>query len=170
LRELARQVVLTTSPIFKHRPFALEIHIDETIQLDSFPGPLGQVLGNLMTNAVIHGLDGRDNGTVVIEATRQGDKAVTIAVVDNGAGILPEHRPHLFEPFFTTRFGQGGSGLGLNIVYGIVTHVLGGSIEVDSTPGKGARFALTIPLKAPEQADGSCAPHVATTRPQVPQT
>ncbi|MDR3439367.1 ATP-binding protein [Telmatospirillum sp.] len=169
LRELTRQVVLTTSPLFKHRPFTLDIRIDETIELDSFPGPLGQVLSNLMSNAVLHGLDGRDNGTVVIEATRQGDQTVTISVIDDGVGILPEHRPHLFEPFFTTRFGQGGSGLGLNIVHGIVTHVLGGFIDVDSMPGKGARFALTIPLKAPEQVEGSCSPHTETAKPSDPR-
>lgn len=161
LGEIIRQVVLTTSPLFKHRPFHLDIRIAEAIDMDSFPGPLGQVLSNLLSNAVIHGLDGRDNGTVTIEALRQGTEAVTIAVTDDGAGILPEHRAHLFEPFFTTRFGQGGSGLGLNIVHGIVTHVLGGTIEVVSAPGKGARFVFHIPLKAPEQSESAHAPVVA---------
>ncbi|WP_158240577.1 ATP-binding protein [Telmatospirillum siberiense] len=161
LGEIIRQVVLTTTPLFKHRPFKLDIDVPEAIEMDSFPGPLGQVLSNLLTNAVIHGLNGRDNGTVTIEARLQGGDAATIAVADDGVGILPEHRSHLFEPFFTTRFGQGGSGLGLNIVHGIVTHVLGGTIEVTSTPGEGARFAIHIPLKAPEQTKTPQAPHLA---------
>lgn len=152
LGEIIRQVVLTTSPLFKHHPFKLDIKVPEVIQMDSFPGPLGQVLSNLLTNAVIHGLAGRDDGTVTIEAMRQGADEVGLTVSDDGVGILPEHRSHLFEPFFTTRFGQGGSGLGLNIVHGIVTHVLGGSIDVTSTPGAGARFAILIPATAPVQA------------------
>jgi signal transduction histidine kinase len=169
LGELIHQVVLTTTPLFKHRPFSLDVRIEEPIDMDSFPGPLGQVLGNLLSNAIIHGLDERTDGTVRIEAKRQGDDAVTIAVVDNGVGILPEHRSHLFEPFFTTRFGQGGSGLGLNIVHAIVSHVLGGSIDVESAPSQGACFSLTIPLKAPEQTDQSHLPSVATTAGVVEQ-
>jgi len=165
LGELVHQVVLTTSPLFKHHPFTLDIRVDGPIDMDSFPGPLGQVLSNLLSNAVIHGLEGRNDGTVRIEAQRQGTDAVTIAVVDDGTGIRPEHQTHLFEPFFTTRFGQGGSGLGLNIVHGIVTHVLGGSIDVASTWGKGASFTLSIPLKAPDQSDISAALSQATRTP-----
>jgi signal transduction histidine kinase len=169
LGEIIHQIVLTTTPLFKHRPFKLDVHMDESIVMDSFPGPLGQVLGNLLSNAVIHGLEGRDDGTVTINGRRQGESSVVISVQDDGAGILPEHQPHLFEPFFTTRFGQGGSGLGLNIVHGIVTQVLGGTIEVVSAPGEGARFALTIPLNAPEDRDHVSSPSATTMESNLTQ-
>ena len=155
LAELVRQVVQTTLPQFKAQPVQLRVEVDADIVMDSYPGPLGQVLGNLLANALVHGLAERADGQVAITGQRDGDAAVCIAVADNGAGIFPEHRPHLFEPFFTTRFGKGGSGLGLNIVHSIVTHVLGGVIAVDSRPGEGASFAVTIPLVAP------CQPSVA---------
>lgn len=72
-----------------------------------------------------------------------------LIVEDNGRGILAEHLPRLFDPFFTTRLGQGGSGLGLHIVYNIATGVLGGRIDVSSQPGKGTRFVLELPCRAP---------------------
>ncbi|MTJ81229.1 MAG: HAMP domain-containing protein [Telmatospirillum sp.] len=150
LAEIIHQVVQTTMPQFKHQAIHLEVRAPSGIEMDSFPGPLGQVIGNLLGNAIIHGLEGGREGTVVIEAAREGDRAVMV-VADNGKGILPEHMPHLFEPFFTTRFGKGGSGLGLNIVHGIVVHVLGGTIDVASRPGDGARFTVTVPLIAPAQ-------------------
>lgn len=71
---------------------------------------------------------------------------------DNGSGIAPEHLPRIFDPFFTTRLGKGGSGLGLNIVYNIVTDILGGNIKVESVPGQGSRFIITLPLNAPHRA------------------
>jgi len=150
LAEVARQVIATSEPLFRDRAFRLETRIDETLVMDSYPGPLGQVLGNLLDNAIIHGLDGRSDGWVRIEATALGDRALLLSVSDNGAGIAPEHRNHLFDPFFTTRFGQGGTGLGLYIVHAIVTQVLGGAIEVLSPAGGGACFQVTLPLRAPE--------------------
>jgi signal transduction histidine kinase len=158
LGELVRQVVQTTLPQFKAQPVQLAVAVDPDIAMDSYPGPLGQVLGNLLANALVHGLADRIDGQVSITGKRDGGAAVCIVVADNGAGILPEHRPHLFEPFFTTRFGKGGSGLGLNIVHTIVTRVLGGAIAVDSRPGEGASFAVTIPLVAPLQPSAAMLP------------
>ena len=72
---------------------------------------------------------------------------------DNGRGISEAHQARIFDPFFTTRLGQGGSGLGLHIVYNIVTRVLGGQITVISRAGEGAAFVLDLPLTAPKSAD-----------------
>jgi signal transduction histidine kinase len=76
---------------------------------------------------------------------------IQLSFSDDGRGMDAEHLKHIFDPFFTTRLGQGGSGLGLNIVYNLVTRILGGSIEVTSTPWKGTSFLLYLPKVAPER-------------------
>jgi signal transduction histidine kinase len=78
---------------------------------------------------------------------------VVIHVQDNGRGIAPAHLAKVFDPFFTTRLGLGGSGLGLNIVYNLVHKTLGGTIAVDSMLGYGACFTLTLAMVAPELKD-----------------
>jgi signal transduction histidine kinase len=98
---------------------------------------------------VLHGLAGREDGRVTVGLVSKDDDRVVLAVVDNGTGIAPEHLPHIFKPFFTTKLGQGGSGLGLHIVHNLVTGPLGGRIDVDSKKGQGTRFVLTLPLRAP---------------------
>ena len=83
---------------------------------------------NLVNNALVHGFEGLAAGVVRIEATSEGSDRVRVTVKDNGRGIPDEHHSRIFDPFFTTRLGQGGSGLGLHIVFNIVTRVLGGRI------------------------------------------
>jgi len=117
--------------------------------MDSYPGTLEQVLANLIDNAVIHGAEGRSDCVVTIVAQRHG-AGVRITVTDNGNGIAAKLLPRIFDPFFTTRLGRGGSGLGLSIVFSLVTGMLGGHVTVDSTVGEGTRFTLAIPLVAPE--------------------
>jgi PAS domain S-box-containing protein len=151
LAEVVGDVVLTLQPLFKATPHRIAVEIPPGISMDSFPGPLGQVLTNLVNNALFHGFNGIAAGSVHISATPQGDH-VRIQVTDNGRGILPEHLSRVFDPFFTTRLGQGGSGLGLHIVYSIVTRVLGGRIMLASQPGAGTTFNLELPVIAPEQA------------------
>jgi signal transduction histidine kinase len=129
-------------------PFNLELDIPDDIELDSYPGPLGQVFSNLVNNAVVHGLDGMSQGYMRCMARRQGDH-VLIVFEDSGKGIPPNIIKRIFEPFFTTKFGKGGSGLGLSITFNIITNVLGGEIKVSSEPNHGARFEMSIPLIAP---------------------
>lgn len=148
LQELA--ALLNSS--LRKTPFTLELDIPADIELDSYPGPLGQVFTNLVNNAVSHGLDGCTEGHMRCMAQRQGDH-VLIVFEDNGKGIPPEIIKRIFEPFFTTKFGQGGSGLGLSITFNIITNVLGGEIRVTSTAGQGARFEISIPLTAPGQIE-----------------
>ncbi len=116
--------------------------------MDSYPGPLGQVLTNLINNAFIHGFEGDVKGTVTIEAHKLDAELIEIVVSDNGKGIPEENIGRIFDPFFTTKLGQGGSGLGLNIVYNLVTGVLGGNIVVTSKSHHGAKFTITLPIVA----------------------
>ncbi|MBA4344015.1 MAG: hypothetical protein C0423_17900 [Methylibium sp.] len=150
LHDTLAEVLLALSPSLKSSGCAVRLQeIAGDIQMDSYPGPLGQVLANLVNNSLIHGYADQAPGEVRITVTRQGGGQVSIDVADDGAGIAAEHQSRIFEPFFTTRLGKGGSGLGLSIVRNIVTATLGGRIEVISALGEGTTVRMTLPLKAP---------------------
>jgi signal transduction histidine kinase len=121
--------------------------------MDSYPGPLAQVLANLMLNAATHGFDEGENGQFTVAVTTSGE-TVDILCKDNGCGIPPENLAHIFEPFFTTRRGRGGSGLGLHIAHNIVTQVLGGSIHCESTAGLGTTFRMRLPKVVGSEPNG----------------
>jgi signal transduction histidine kinase len=105
-----------------------------------------------MLNAVNHGFaDGR-HGTIRIEARRSAPLQVEIVFSDNGAGMSEEVQRRAFDPFFTTRRSQGGTGLGLHIVYNIVTRRLGGRIGLTSALGRGTTFRIALPVSAPGQS------------------
>lgn len=148
LAVVVEEVLATLRPQFKKTPHSLESVVPSGIVLDSFPGPLGQVITNLVNNARIHAFDPAVRGVVRISAEAKADR-VHLEVYDNGRGVAVGHQARIFDPFFTTRLGQGGSGLGLYIVYGIVKRVLGGQIDVSSAPGVGTTFHLDLPLTAP---------------------
>ena len=164
LSEVVHEILLTMQPLLKHSSHALEVQVPPGIWLDSFPGPFGQVLANLVQNALVHGLHGRGGGRIRIEASAVEGEQFQLSVSDNGKGIAPHLQSRVFEPFFTTRLGQGGSGLGLHIVHNLVTGVLGGRLALESSPGQGARFTLTCPLVAPHEAAQDAAP-VGTAAP-----
>jgi signal transduction histidine kinase len=149
LHQVVHETQMTLRPMLKRANCEVVQEIPPALQLDSFPGPLGQVIANLIENAAKHGL-GEDGGVIVLTARAAGADAVTISVKDRGKGIAPAMQGHVFEPFFTTRLGQGGSGLGLHIAHNIVYQILGGSIELRSEEGRGSCFDVTIPLTAPD--------------------
>jgi signal transduction histidine kinase len=150
--ELSRAVheaLVLIGPQFKATPHCIEVDIAPGITMDSFPGPLGQIVTNLAMNALMHGFPGVAAGVLTIRGEAFDDGRVRLVFADNGTGIAPEHLPRVFDPFFTTRLGKGGSGLGLHLVYDIATRVLGGRIEVASRPREGTVFTLELPLRAP---------------------
>jgi signal transduction histidine kinase len=146
---VVREIVLTLSPALKKMPWKIECDVPPGIWLESYPGPLGQVLTNLINNAVLHAFDGLPGGIIRIGARSLDESSIQLTLVDDGNGILPEHLPRIFDPFFTTRMGRGGTGLGLSICHNIVENILGGRVNVASTPGQGTEFTLTLPLVAP---------------------
>ncbi|MBP6901514.1 MAG: PAS domain S-box protein [Burkholderiaceae bacterium] len=150
--ELLHGVLLALSPRLRRAGVQVEQRLAPGLQLDSYPGPLGQVLENLLLNAIVHGFDGRDHGRILITAEADGDERLRLVVEDDGCGMAPEVLRHVFDPFFTTRLGSGGSGLGLHIVYTLVSGVLGGRIDVSSVPGQGSRFVLSLPRVAPARS------------------
>lgn len=150
LRAVIDEILLTLRPTFKRTPYQVITDVPDNLNLDSYPGPLGQALTNLISNALQHGFSGRDHGTVSISAEKTDADWIIIRVSDDGRGIAPELLSKVFTPFVTTRLGQGGSGLGLHIVHSVVTRVLGGNVTLESEPDQGTTFILRIPPAAPE--------------------
>ena len=126
----------------------LVLEVPAGIELDSYPGPLGQVLINFINNALLHAF-AAPGGSMTLTATVAMPGRVRLAFRDDGHGIDAGLLGRVFEPFFTTRMGSGGTGLGLHIAYNIVTGLLGGAITVDSAPGAGTGLVLDLPLCAP---------------------
>lgn len=149
LDEVVNEIILTMSPTLRKSPFILLNEVPQHIRFDSYPGPLGQVLINLIHNALKHAFEGRDKGEFRLHAELVNDDSVRIIFADNGIGIPKENIGRIFDPFFTTKLGQGGSGLGLSIVHNIITNMLGGRIEVSSVRDMGTEFHIDLPLSAP---------------------
>jgi len=149
---VVQEILATLQPRFKKTPFKLDVHTEPDILLDSYPGQLGQVISNIVINAELHGFDGRDSGTIRIETHDLGD-SVRLVIQDNGNGIPQAIQGKVFDPFFTTKMGTGGTGLGLNIVHGLVSRVLGGRITLESTETVGTSFILELPKTAPLVVD-----------------
>lgn len=150
LAQIVEEILTTMEPALKKKPYALKTEIDPALTMDSFPGPIEQVIINLINNAILHGFEGRQEGTILIRAEANGDDRVRITVRDNGCGISSANLRRIFDPFFTTKLGKGGSGLGLHIVRNIVEDLLGGHISAESEVGKGLDMIIDIPRHAPE--------------------
>ena len=157
LNEIVDEVLLAHRPMLRNAALVVHVDIPADLWLDSYPGPLGQVLGNLITNAMLHGHEGREHGIVEISATPRGPYQLEIAVRDQGRGISEENLKRIFDPFFTTRMGRGGTGLGLGICYNIVSETLGGTIDVKSRVGIGTTIIMRLPVTAPHSAGDAAA-------------
>jgi PAS domain S-box-containing protein len=153
LADLTEQVVMSLRPGLRKHNLTLNVECQPNLIMNSYPGPYGQVLTNLFLNSVAHAFPDGRAGTVDIQARESGKDNVEIIFSDNGCGMSLDVRRRAFDPFFTTRRDQGGTGLGLHIVYSIVTNRLGGRLDLDSEPGGGTRIQIILPRVAPlEQA------------------
>lgn len=148
LAQACQEIAATLMNTVRLAGHRFELAVAPGIVMDSFPGPLGQVLINFVNNALLHAFEG-PGGTMVLEAAPH-EGGVRLVFRDDGRGIPQEYRSRIFDPFFTTRMGQGGTGLGLNISWNIVTTLLGGSVRVESAAGQGTAFILELPLRAPD--------------------
>jgi PAS domain S-box-containing protein len=153
LADLTEQVVMSLRPGLRKHNLTLNVDCQPNLVMNSYPGPYGQVLTNLFLNAVAHAFPDGKQGMIEIQARESGRDNVEIIFSDNGCGMSLDVRRRAFDPFFTTRRDQGGTGLGLHIVYNIVTNRLGGRLDLDSEPGSGTRIQIILPRTAPlEQA------------------
>ena len=145
LGELVREVILLLQPKLKHSPHRVDVDMPQAVSLESYPGPLGQILQNLIDNALIHAFDPGVKGVVRVAITLDASQRhCLIEVNDDGRGMTPDVLEKIFDPFYTTRRGQGGTGLGLHITHQLAVDILGADLEVESEPGKGTRFAIRL--------------------------
>lgn len=149
LRATVEEVLWTLSPQYKKRPIEFHIQIPPGIMLDSYPGPFEQIINNLVINSLVHAFAPDQAGEICITARLEGNDCLLL-YRDTGKGIAEALQSRVFEPFFTTRFGQGGSGLGLYLVYSLATGSLGGEVRIlPSQEEAGVCFELRFPTSAP---------------------
>ncbi len=150
LAQVSHEVIATMMNRIRAASHRIEVEVPDTVMMDSYPGPYGQVIANFINNALLHAFtdSSKGNGSMWLRAHAPVDGRVQVSFRDNGSGIAPEHMSRIFDPFFTTKLGQGGSGLGLSISYNIVTSLMGGLITVHSSRD-GTTFTLDLPLTAP---------------------
>jgi PAS domain S-box-containing protein len=154
IADLTDQVVMSLRPGVRKQNLTLTVDCMPNLTMNSYPGPYGQVLTNLFLNTVAHAFPSGEGGEVHIKVKEAGDSHVEVQFSDNGCGMSADIRRRAFDPFFTTRRSEGGTGLGLHIVYSIVTSRLGGRIHLYSAPNEGTRIQMILPRVAPpEPAD-----------------
>ncbi|MBL8671618.1 MAG: PAS domain S-box protein, partial [Alphaproteobacteria bacterium] len=147
-----REIVGTLSPQLRGSGITVAIECPDGVLLTTYPGAISQIVTNLVMNSLVHAFEPGASGQLTL-AVSAGERDVEIVYADDGSGVSEDVLQRMFEPFFTTRRGRGGSGLGLSIVYNLVTQKLGGEIRAEGAPGKGLRFTIRLPRKAPVAAD-----------------
>lgn len=151
------RLVAGVAHVLTKTPVKLVQQLEPGIAMHSYPGPLVQVVTNLIMNALLHGFEANQTGTIVVSCRRNED-LVLVTVRDDGQGIPPAILDKIFDPFFTTKLGQGGTGLGLYISHNIVHGPLRGSLSVQSNPGKGTTFTLKLPCALGARCNGHSSP------------
>lgn len=155
LKETVDGVVAALRPRLAHVAQPLKLEIPPEIEFDSYPGPLEQVITNFINNALLHAFDERNEGHMTLRAEPIDADHVRIVFEDDGNGMSEETARRAFEPFFSTRVGSGGTGLGLYIVRNLVENRLGGQLRLESSPGQGTRLTVELPRVAPEAQTAS---------------
>ena len=148
LKDYIESVLLTLSPKLKQTGHQIEVDCSETLLIDSYPGAFAGIITNLVNNSLIHGFEEGCTGTIKFVVQCQENELV-IDYSDDGKGIAKENLDKIFDKYYTSNRQGGGSGLGLHVIQTLVRDTLGGSIGCESAEGKGARFAIRVPLSAP---------------------
>jgi signal transduction histidine kinase len=142
-------ILMSIRPIMKSSPYTINYDCPEDLEILGLPGAWSQIIINLVMNSLLHGFNERDHGHIEI-IIEQNNKNISVQYQDDGLGMEQKTKDKIFEPFFTTRRGQGGTGLGMHIVYNLVTQTLRGDIVCESSPNKGSIFKMTLPLLSKE--------------------
>ncbi|MBL4630145.1 MAG: sensor histidine kinase [Paraglaciecola sp.] len=143
--EYLSEVVQSLAPNFKQTQHTINIQCPENISIKCAPGVLAQILTNMIMNSLIHGFETKTKGAIKLDISEQ-DGNLIIDYSDDGRGLDKKTLERLFDAFFTTRRGKGGSGLGTHIMYNLVTQTLDGKIEAFSQPDEGLRYKISIPV------------------------
>jgi len=149
LKEYIDSIIVSLGPRLRKSPVEIEVQCPADIEVNSYPGALAQVITNLIINSLLHAYPKGVAGVISITVRHIAEQA-TIIYHDDGAGISQDHLSQVFDPFFTTKRGEGGSGLGMHIVYNIMTQTMGGTIFCESEEGGGTTFILSFPVNVTE--------------------
>jgi len=145
VKKYVEGTLLNLKPHLKKTPHQITVSGEEQISINSYPGAFSQIVTNLVMNSVRHAYPKGETGNLRFEL-ELGSGYLMVKYSDDGCGILRENREKIFEPFFTTARAQGGTGLGLHIVFNLVTQKLNGTIRCESACGQGTTFFLEIPV------------------------
>lgn len=151
LNQYLQEIINSLSPKIREQNVNVVQNYDPDIVLYASKGAIAQVITNFVVNSLVHGLDGMPEPSIRLTTRKQGD-SVLLEYTDNGKGMSDEVSKQIFDPFYTTKRGEGSSGLGMHIVYNIVTHTLGGTISCKSEKNKGVCFTLLFPISALENS------------------
>ncbi|WP_293268712.1 HAMP domain-containing sensor histidine kinase [Neptunomonas sp.] len=149
VKQVVEEVIYTLNPQIKHTPYRVEVSIPSGINMNSYPGPLGQIITNCFNNALLHGFEAKKSGLISIKASLMNEGWLSLDISDDGQGMALEECMKAFDPFYTTKLGSGGSGLGLNLVYNLTTTILGGAVDIKSTINMGVTLSFKLPINAP---------------------
>ena len=145
VKQYLEEILLSLRPHLKKTQHSIHINGDERLTLDSYPGAFAQIVTNLVMNSLLHAYEQDDAGQLTF-TFEQSNNRFTLEYIDDGRGISKENLSRIFDPFFTTKRNQGGSGLGLHIIYNLVTQKLGGTIHCESEEGAGTKFIIGLPM------------------------
>ena len=145
VKEYLEEILLSLRPQLKKTKINVVLDCDESLRVNSYAGAFSQIVSNLVTNSLRYAFDENDEGTIKLSYKTQGSTGF-LEYIDSGKGMEPNTLQNIFEPFFTTGRGKGGTGLGMHIIYNVVTQKLKGKISCQSSPGEGVHFVIGIPL------------------------
>jgi signal transduction histidine kinase len=145
LKQYVEEILSSLYNQIKKTKHKITVNVDDDLKIYSSPGAFSQILTNLIMNSFIHGFKEKEEGEILIEATMSND-TLKLVYKDNGAGLDETAKRKIFDPFYTTNRAGGGSGLGMNIVFNLVTKKLNGTITLNSAKNKGVEFVIKIPV------------------------
>jgi signal transduction histidine kinase len=151
LKEYIQDILISLRSKLKHTKIKVNLNCED-IKIFINAGALSQIFTNLINNSIIHGFEKSEEGEININV-KKVDNNLEIKYTDSGKGMSEKELKKAFDPFFTTKRGKGGSGLGLSIVYNLVTSLFGGEIKLKSKPAEGVEFFIKIPIKNKGESD-----------------
>ncbi|WP_372621978.1 ATP-binding protein [Alteromonas stellipolaris] len=146
LNDYIRDIIKSLKPSFKHSNHDIVVNCPEDLYIRCAPGAIAQIVTNMIVNSLVHGFEDTNDGKITLDVSVDNN-TIEMRYRDNGKGLSNDDLDRLFDAFFTTKRGEGGSGLGTHIMYNLVTQSLSGHIEAQSKPGDGLQYTIRFPMK-----------------------
>lgn len=146
LNDYIRDIIKSLKPSFKHSNHEIVVNCPEDLYIRCAPGAIAQIVTNMIVNSLVHGFEDTNDGKITLDVSTDNN-TIEMRYRDNGKGLSNDDLDKLFDAFFTTKRGEGGSGLGTHIMYNLVTQSLSGHIEAQSKPGDGLQYTIRFPMK-----------------------